>query len=132
MGLWDGNLCNSPSDVAIDSYVLLSVFLSLAHASKAQTSTLLLAIAVSYIPQIARIISSQSTHGISPYFILFNAIFSNIQLANTLLLTARAWPTDKSPVLELIGNGQLRGSEAFGAVLGLIQVALQWAFSIIL
>ena len=132
MGLWDGNLCNSPSDVAIDSYVLLSVFLSLAHASKAQTSTLLLAIAVLYIPQIARIISSQSTHGISPYFILFNAIFSNIQLANTLLLTARAWPTDKSPALELIGNGQLRSSEAFGAVLGLIQVALQWAFSIIL
>ena len=102
------------------------------HTSKAQTSTLLLAIAVLYIPQIARIISSQSTYGISPYFILFNAIFSNIQLANTLLLTARAWPTDKSPVLELIGNGQLHGSEAFGAVLGLIQVALQWAFSIIL
>lgn len=95
-------------------------------------SALLLAIAGAYIPQIARIISSQSTHGISPYYILFNVIFSNIQLANTLLLTARAWPTDKVPVLELIGNGQLRGPQALGAVLGIVQVALQWAFSIAL
>jgi hypothetical protein len=35
------------------------------------------------------------------------------------------------PVLEHIGKGQLRGFAAFGVVLGLIQVAVQWVCLII-
>jgi len=41
-------------------------------------------------------------------------------------MSARAWPNDKKPVLEDIGNGLIHGLRAYGALLGLIQVATQW------
>ena len=71
-----------------------------------------------------------STRGLSPYFLLFNAIYSNIQFAQALLFASFAYPTDEEPVLVLIGDGRLRGFAAFGAILGLLQVAAQWACSI--
>jgi hypothetical protein len=84
---------------------------------------------VAYVPQMARIVSHGS-HGLSPYFLLFNAIYSNIQFAHTLLDASYAYPTDKEPVLRLIGDGRLRGSAALGGILGLLQVAIQWVCSI--
>lgn len=56
------------------------------------------------------------------------------RLATALLFAAYAYPNGRSfgPVMELIGRGQLKGFKAFGAVLGIIQFALQWIFSIIL
>jgi uncharacterized protein with PQ loop repeat len=97
-------------------------------------STLLLAIAIAYIPQIIRIINYKSTQGISPLFLLFGAMGCNLQLANTLLLAAYAWPTNskKGNVLELIHSGRLKGFKALGAVLGIVHVTLHWGFSIIL
>lgn len=84
---------------------------------------------MAYVPQIASIVS-QGSQGLSLYFLLFNAIYSNIQYAHTLLHTSYAYPTDKEPVLQLIGDGRLRGSAALGGILGLLQVAIQWACSI--
>ncbi|KAF2832442.1 hypothetical protein CC86DRAFT_377606 [Ophiobolus disseminans] len=112
MGLWNGNLLNTPLDIAIDTILTLCI-------------------ALSYILQIFRIIARQSTHGISPYYILLHTLFSNLQVANALLLCARAWPTDRSPVLERINIGDLSGSAAFGAILGLVQIGVQWFFSIV-
>src|ERR1700712_1745404 len=89
-------------------------------------SSLLLAIGIAYIPQIKRIVSHRSTQGISPLFLLFGALCCNLQLANTLFSSAYGWPTvdTTKTVLGLIHSGRLRGFKAFGAVLGLIQVAL--------
>jgi hypothetical protein len=95
-------------------------------------SVLLLAIFLSYLPQIVRIIRFGSIKGISVWFLTFGALYTNIQLAYTLLLCARAWPSDgpAEPVLVLIGDHSLQGIAAIGAVLGLVQVALQWVCTI--
>lgn len=95
-------------------------------------SALLLVIALAYFVQIARLVTVSSNNGISPYFLLCNALFSNIQLALTILVTVFAWPIAKDPVSELIGTGELHGAQALVAVMGLVQVALQWACSIVL
>jgi hypothetical protein len=84
------------------------------------------------MPQIACIVGRGSTRGLSPYYLLFNALYSNIQLAHALLFASYAYPTDTEPVLGLIGDGRLKGFEAFGGILGLLQVAVQWACSITL
>lgn len=80
---------------------------------------------MAYVPQITRIVSHGSTQGIAPYFLLFNAIYSNIQFAHTVLFAAYAYPDTSAPVLSLIGDGRLKGFNAFGGILGLLQVALQ-------
>jgi hypothetical protein len=113
MSLWAGKLKNGPFDIVIDSLLLL-------------------AIAGAYAQQAYRIVSRGNTHGLSVNFILFHAIYSNAHFANTLLFTAYAYPNDVTPVLGLIGDGYLKGSKAFGAILGLLQVGMQWACSIIL
>ena len=73
---------------------------------------------------------SRGSQGLSPYFLLFNTIYSNIQFAHALLAASYAYPTEKEPVLQLIGDGRLRGAAAFGGILGLLQVAMQWACSV--
>ena len=73
--------------------------------------------------------------GLSPWFLLFTAIFSNVQLSDALLINAYEYPSDtrhKHPVLYLVGKGDLTGWAAFGALLGLLQIALQWTLSTIL
>jgi hypothetical protein len=92
-------------------------------------SILLIALMAAYCPQIHRIITSETVDGISPYFWLFNIIYSNVQLGNALLLAAYSWPNDRDPVLQDIADGYLRGEEAFGAILGFGQIAIQWFFS---
>lgn len=113
MGLWDGNLRNSRGDILIDSVLLLIT-------------------ALAHFLQISQILNVGCTYGISLYFLLFNALFSNYQLANTLLLAACVWPTDTSPALKLIGNRELRGARALGAISGIVQVALKWACSMVI
>jgi hypothetical protein len=92
-----------------------------------------------YVPQITILQTLPSTNGLSPNYILFHAIFSNAQLSSALFLHAYAWPsvrspylTAKSPALEQIARGRLRGLSAYGAVLGLLQVFAQWCGSIAL
>jgi hypothetical protein len=62
----------------------------------------------------------------------FGAIYSIVQLANALLMSARSWPNDSNPVLEAIRSGRLHGLRAYGAALDLIQVSIQWSCSIAL
>jgi hypothetical protein len=93
-------------------------------------STLLLSIVIAYTPQVTKIISHRSSQGLSPLFLLFGALCCNLQLTNTLLLVSHAWPNDRERVLDLIHSRKLKGFKAFGAVLGLIQAALQWACSV--
>lgn len=68
--------------------------------------------------------------GISPYYILFNIFFSNAQLSEVLLCAAYAWPNGSHPVLQQVISGRLEGIQAFGAILGLVQVFVQWSCSI--
>lgn len=93
-------------------------------------------IIVAYVPQIDRLQSMSSTHGLSLVSVLFSAILSNCQLSQALYLHAYGYPeardpklTDKSPVLAQIGGGRLRGTAACGAVLGLLHVFVQWCCS---
>lgn len=93
-------------------------------------STLLVLSVFAYIPQIARLRKNASTRGISRYYILFDVFFSNAQLSELLLCAAYAWPTATRPVIEQINNGSLQGMEAFGAILGVLQIFVQWCCSI--
>lgn len=99
-----------------------------------KNSILSLAIVLSYLPQITRIMRHGSIKGISSWFFGFGALYTNIQLAYTLLLCARGWPKEnpRGAVLELIGDGSLRGIAAIGAVFGLVQIAILWFCSLIL
>jgi hypothetical protein len=83
-----------------------------------------------YVPQIWRLQTDTSMRGISPYYILFNIFFSNAQLSELLLCGAFAWPNASRPVLKQISNGSLKGLEAFGPTLGILQIFVQWACSI--
>jgi hypothetical protein len=130
MGFWKGNLRNSLPDITIDLEVLTTH--PRFRQAKPFSSALLVSIAAAYIPRIARIVRHGSTQGLSPYFVLFNAIYSNIQFAHALLFAAYAYPTTEEPVLAVIGDGKLTGYRAFGGILGLLQVALQWSCSITL
>ncbi|KAF1985973.1 hypothetical protein K402DRAFT_454658 [Aulographum hederae CBS 113979] len=111
--MWEGNLLNSPSDVIIDILILFAILF---------TSIL----------QISKVYSVGSFVGISPYFLLFNALFDNIQLASMVLDAAYAWPSDGNPLLRRIADGDLRGFEAFGGLMGPLQIALQWVYPIAL
>ncbi|GAB7330626.1 hypothetical protein MBLNU13_g02199t3 [Cladosporium sp. NU13] len=91
------------------------------------------------VPQITQLRTLPSTHGISRNYILFHAIFSNAQLSSALFLHTYGWPSvrspylaAKSPALEQVARGRLRGLAAYGAVLGLLQVFAQWCCSIAL
>ena len=81
----------------------------------------------SYVPQFHRIVARGSHFGLSPYYVLLGFIFSTTHLANILLLSSYRYP-----VLECIADGDLEGAAAFGALLGLVQVVLQWLCSMML
>lgn len=81
----------------------------------------------SYVPQLHRIINRGSTFGIAPNYILFNALFTATQLSTILLLSCYHYP-----VLRCIGDNQLTGLDAYGAVLGLVQITALWLGSVLL
>jgi hypothetical protein len=45
---------------------------------------------------------------------------------------AYGWPSERKPVLQEIAEGSLKGMAAYGAVLGLLQIFVQWSCSIML
>lgn len=140
MSLWSGHLCNTTVDVILDRSVALTRSpISIRQHAHESPSFLLLAMVGAYVPQIARLRSLPSAHGISANYILFHAIFSNTQLSSALFLHAYGWPsvrspylTAKSPALEQVARGRLRDLAAYGAVLGLLQVIAQWCCAIAL
>jgi hypothetical protein len=96
-------------------------------------SLLLIAIAVSHIPQINQLRTPPSTHGISSHYILFNALLNTSQLSEALFLHAYGWPLEgRKSVLQAIAEGRLKGMAAYGGVLGLLQIFVQWSCSVIL
>ena len=132
MALWNGNLRNAKGDVAIDRYVLFSLTHAPHSGISFQRSIILVAMVVTYAVQIIYITTRGSKKGISPYFLLFNSIFSNAQLSEALVLVTYAWPNDKKPLLQLLEDRHFRCLAAFGSVLGVLQIAMQWACSTIL
>ena len=140
MSHWSGHLCNTTFDVILDRSVALTRSpISIRQHAHESPSFLLLAMVGAYVPQIARLRTLPSTHGISANYILFHAIFSNAQLSSALFLHAYGWPsvrspylTAKSPALEQVARGRLQGLAAYGAVLGLLQIFAQWCCAVAL
>ena len=95
--------------------------------AKSSSSILLLALTLSYIPQYNLSIHRRSTLGISPCYLLFNLLFATGQLANILLLSSYRFP-----VLSCVASGEIRGFEAFGVLLGLLQATVLWIGSILM
>lgn len=85
-----------------------------------------LAIILSYFPQYQRIITRNSSQGISPVYILLGTIFTTSALANTLLLKSANGSYDCCKI------GSLHGSECFTALAATSQVALQFVGSVVL
>ncbi|KAI9630485.1 hypothetical protein KEM48_013981 [Puccinia striiformis f. sp. tritici PST-130] len=98
------------------------------HFQHDQTSMVLsiiivLGILISYLPQHYRIISSKSSHGISPWFLLLGSTSNTGSLVNAITLQ---WGVVRC--CQVLTPGQCAES-----LLGIIQVLLQWAcFNIIL
>lgn len=95
-------------------------------------SILLLAIICSYTPQIIRLRYAASSSGLSATYLMLHALFSTAQLSCTLHSVAFIWPSYERPIFKEINQGHLRGMEAFGGILGLLQIFVQWACSIVL
>lgn len=114
--------------MSIPSFLLQKIYAE----ERTRKSVLSVAIVVAYVPQINRVFRLESCRGLSPYFVLFHGLFSNAQLAQTLLYSAFTYTNDREPVLEIIGDGRLKGTAALGGVFGLIQVAIQWTCAITL
>ncbi|POW11878.1 hypothetical protein PSTT_04952 [Puccinia striiformis] len=97
------------------------------HFQHDQTSMVLsiiivLGILISYLPQHYRIISSKSSHGISPWFLLLGSTSNTGSLVNAITLQ---WGVVRC--CQVLTPGQCAES-----LLGIIQVLLQWAcFNII-
>jgi hypothetical protein len=82
-------------------------------------SVILAGIIVSYGSQHYRIIARRSSEGISPYFVLLGTTSGTFAFANILAL-----PTSRATVAccrEVSGFG------CFAAILGILQVGMQWA-----
>ncbi|KAF2428934.1 PQ loop repeat protein [Tothia fuscella] len=76
-------------------------------------------ILISYLPQHYRIISRRSSEGLSPYFVLLGTTSSTFAIAN--ILTLPASQEDIGCCKEISGVACLAG------LLGIAQVAVQWA-----
>lgn len=63
----------------------------------------------------------------SGYYLLYNVILSTTQLS--LALTMAAFGHSPRPFIEDIVSGRMTGWKAFGAVLGLLQLTIQWMCS---
>ncbi|EGG02075.1 uncharacterized protein MELLADRAFT_91675 [Melampsora larici-populina 98AG31] len=84
---------------------------------------ILIGLLISYIPQHYRIISSKSSHGISPWFLLLGSISSASSLVNVVTLQ---WGVVRC--CRFISPGMCAES-----MLGVMQVFLQWAcFNVVL
>ncbi|KAA1099003.1 hypothetical protein PGT21_032474 [Puccinia graminis f. sp. tritici] len=84
---------------------------------------IVLGILVSYLPQHYRIISSKSSHGISPWFLLLGSTSNTGSLVNAVTLQ---WGVVRC--CQVLNPGECAES-----LLGIIQVFLQWAcFNVIL
>lgn len=127
------SLCQSPINTALNTFVFRNFRIALVPDRYLKWlltlgfkySVLLLAIICSYIPQLHRIITKGSTWGIAPNYILFNTLFAASQLTLILYLSGYGFP-----VLECIGSNKLKGLNAYGAVLGLIQISVLWLGSL--
>ena len=94
--------------------------------------SLLLILAVyAYVPQMITLKASSSTAGISAYYVLFNMLFNDANLSTMLLCATYAWPNGSQPVLEQVNDGNLKEREAFGAILGVLQLLAQWLCAMI-
>ncbi|KAL8828029.1 MAG: hypothetical protein Q9170_006780 [Blastenia crenularia] len=89
-------------------------------------SVITLAVILSYFPQYQRIITRNSSNGISPYYILLSQAFTTSALANILLLRS----TDGG--YTCCKNSDLHGPQCFTALAGTVQAALQFLGSVIL
>lgn len=98
--------------------------------TEALRSALLVLTVYAYVPQISLLRQDTTPRGISPFFVLFDVIVGNAQLSENVLCAAFAWPTAARPVIKEIGNGSLKDREAYGAVLGLLQIFVQWSCSV--
>ena len=81
-------------------------------------SFILVGILVSYLPQHFRIISLRSSFGLSPYFVLLGTTSTTSSLANILVLPRSI--EDASCCREI------SGASCFAALLGILQVGIQW------
>lgn len=88
-------------------------------------SLLCLAIIGAYVPQYLRM-RRQGTKGISPYYILNHGLFSTatfaLRLSHSVFFGA----------FNCVAGGDLRGWQAYSALLGLLEVAVQWICSLLL
>lgn len=80
---------------------------------------LFIGILVSYLPQHVRIISRQSSYGISPYFVLLGATSGTCAFANILVL-----PTSRQ---DMACCQEIAAFPCFAGLLGIAQVGMQWS-----
>src|SRR6266487_4257681 len=86
---------------------------------------ILFGILFSYLPQHHRIISRQSSFGISPYFVLLGTTSGTSAFANILLLPITA--------ADVACCKEISGFSCFAGLLGVFQVGTQWlCFAVIL
>ena len=74
---------------------------------------------VSYLPQHYKLIARRSSAGLSPFFVLLGQISTTYAFANILTL-----PVSRQ---DMACCGELSGFECFAAVLGILQLGVQWA-----
>jgi len=95
------------------------------YVNLALSIIILLGILVSYLPQHHRIISRQTSEGISPYFVLLGTTSSTSGFANILVLPASR--------ADVACCKTVSAFECFTGLLGIAQVGTQWfCFTVIL
>ncbi len=90
-------------------------------------SVFCLIIILSYLPQYASISWASSSDGISTRYILFHTLFSFSALAQRIGGGHHFWEA-----FNCVNGGHLRGWQAFSALLGFIQVTVQWHCAVLL
>jgi hypothetical protein len=80
---------------------------------------LFIGILISYLPQHVRIISRQSSYGISPYFVLLGTTSGTCAFANILVLPASR--------ADMACCEQVAAFPCFAGLLGIAQVGMQWS-----
>ena len=92
------------------------------HIDSLSCSILIIYIALSYVPQIYKIVIRKSTHGISPGYIFLSVCFSTSAFGFSLFLHRNAYEC-------WYWMGALSGLQAVEALLGLIQAGTLWVGS---
>ena len=88
---------------------------------------ILLIIVGSYIPQIRLILQRRSTLGITQSYMMFTYLFTATQ--STLVTIGWTWAR---PVLTCLKDQKIKGLDAYGAVIGWVQMTVLWIGSIVL